>query len=106
MISGIDKNIAQEFKKKLTGVIPILDFVIFGSRARGDATFESDLDVFIKVEQITPVQRDQISEIACDVGYERDRVITTFVATSNHLENGPLGANPIMLQIENEGIRL
>ena len=106
MLSKIDKDIARELKNRLTKVIPILDFKIFGSRARGDASDESDLDVFIEVEQVTSNQRQQISEIACDVGFEMDRVIITFVATRKNLEEGPLGANPIMQKIESEGIRL
>ena len=70
MLSNIDKDIAQELKKRITGIVKVLDFKIFGSRARGDALEESDLDAFIAVEKITSNQRQKISEIASGVGFE------------------------------------
>jgi predicted nucleotidyltransferase len=101
-----DLSIAKEFKDRLMSFIPILDFKVYGSRARGGAIPESDLDIFIVVEKLTFEQRRRISEIAWEVGFERDRVISTFVACRDHLTVGPLAANPILQKIESEGIRV
>jgi hypothetical protein len=38
------------------------------------------------------------------VGFERDRVITSIVATREQVEHGPFGANPLLQVIEREGI--
>jgi len=45
MLSEIDRHIAREFLRRLTAIVPVLDLRIFGSRVRGEATEESDLDV-------------------------------------------------------------
>ncbi len=34
-----------------------------------------------------------------------DRVICTFVATHEQMESGALAANPLLMAIENEGVR-
>jgi predicted nucleotidyltransferase len=72
---------------------------------QGDASPESDLDVFIELEEATPELRQRISEIAWEVGFEMDRVISTLVTTRDELEHGAMGANPLVLDIEREGVR-
>ena len=86
--------------------MPIRQFRGFGSRARGDATVGSDLDVFLVVDQIDPDLRERISEVAWEVGFENDVVLSTFVVTVEQLERGPIGVSPILRQIEKEGVRL
>ncbi len=106
MIALGDKQTALEFKRRAATVVPILQFRVFGSRARGDATAGSDLDVFLVVDHIDTDLREKISEVAWEVGFENDLVLSTFVATVEQLERGPLGVSPIIRQIEKEGVRL
>lgn len=105
MLTKIDRQIAREFQNRLATVVPLLDLRVFGSRARGQAAPEADLDVFVEVEAITPQLRERISEIAWEVGFERDRVISTIVITREELEHGAMGASPLILNIEREGVR-
>lgn len=106
MLTEKDKMIAEKLKHRLKKILPIIDYRIFGSTARGEASSESDMDVFIEVENVTIEQRQKIREIAFEIGFEMDRIISTFVVTKDQLVNGPIGASPIMLSINEEGIRL
>jgi predicted nucleotidyltransferase len=106
MIALSDRQTALEFKERVAALVPILQFCVFGSRARGDATAESDLDVFLVVDNIDTDLRDMISEVAWEVGFENDVVLSTFVVTVEQLEHGPLGVSPIVRKIGKEGIRL
>ena len=100
-----DREIAREFRQRVAKIAPIRDLRVFGSRARGDAAPGADLDLFIELGEATPELRTRISEIAWEVGFERDRVISTVVATRDDLEQGAMGANPLFHSIEREGIR-
>lgn len=104
MLSAEDHRVALQLKKRLQQVTPLLDMRVYGSRARGDAIPESDLDVYVELEHVTPALRDQISVMAWEVGFDADCVISTFVVTQSQLEQGALGANPIIRAIEQEGI--
>jgi predicted nucleotidyltransferase len=44
----------------------------FGSRARGDTTWESDLDICVVLEKLTREDRDAIGHIAWKVGFEHE----------------------------------
>jgi uncharacterized protein len=101
-----DRQVALEFKRRLEEIITVLDIRLFGSRARVEAAPDSDLDVFVKVDSLTPELRRRIDEIAWEVGFEWDYIICPVVVTREELEKGPLGASPLILAIEREGVPL
>ena len=105
MLTKADRQIVREFQRRLVEIMPVLDLRVFGSRARGEAAPDSDLDVFIELEVCTPELRQRISEIAWEVGFEMERVISTVVTTRAELEHGAMGANPLVLNVEREGVR-
>jgi len=106
MLSPYDQEVARELRKGLSALVKIEEFWVYGSRARGDATEDSDFDVYLVVEDLTPALRQRIDEVICEVGFERDRVITAIVATRDQIERGPFGANPLLRVIERQGIAI
>jgi predicted nucleotidyltransferase len=104
MLSDHDRETARQLRTRLAAEAPVRDLLVFGSRARGDAAEDSDLDVFIELEDVTPSFRRRISDIAWEVGFARDRVISTIVATREQLA-GALGASPLLRDIRQHGVR-
>jgi len=99
-----DLEIAKELKKRLTEIVPIMDFRIFGSRAREDADEYSDLDVFLKVDHLNSDLKEKISDIAWEVGFKHFMVISILIFTKDELENSPLKISPIVKNILEEGV--
>ncbi len=44
-----DVSIAREYKRRLAEAVELIDFKVYGSKARGDDDEFSDLDVFRKL---------------------------------------------------------
>lgn len=51
MMTEKDREIAQQLKRKLSEVVSLVDFKVYGLRARGTDE-DSDMEVFIEVETL------------------------------------------------------
>jgi uncharacterized protein len=103
-MENLDIQIVKEFRLRLEAIIPLLELRIFGSRVRGDASYDSDLDIFLKVTHLDRAVREIIYEIAWEVGFKYDRVISTFVVTDEQIKTGAVGANPLLSKVITEGV--
>ena len=101
-----DLRIAEELKQKLSQVVQLLDFRVFGSRAREDADEYSDMDVFLKVERIDPLIKEEIEDVIWEVGFENFIVISPLIFTREEIENTPLRSSPIVKNISEEGVSI
>lgn len=101
-----DKQVAIKLKKRLSTVVQLLDFRIFGSRARGDADEYSDMDVFIEVEENDEKLTSEIRQVIWEVGFEHSLYISPLIFTRHEIEETPLRSSPIVKNIAKEGVRV
>ncbi len=82
MLQARDSQIANIFKQRVLAVTPARRMVVFGSRARGDATRDLDLDIFVEVSRLDDPLRRKIGEIARETSDEYEVVIAPFVTST------------------------
>ena len=101
-----DYEIAKDLKERLSKIVQLVDFRIFGSRARGEVDEYSDMDVFIEVEHMDKELEDKIYHIAWEVGLEHCLFISPLVFSRYEIENSPLKVSPIVKNITEEGVKV
>lgn len=99
-----EKRALKSLKKALQEQFGLLDMRVFGSKARGDAAPESDVDVMIEVEEYTPGTESGIDDLLFQTNLEYDCFISAVIFGRRELEEGPLGESPLYRVIAREGI--
>lgn len=100
----LDRQILREFAARVRTVEPGARLWAFGSRARGDAQPDSDLDLCVVVPRLTPELRHQIRAVAWQIGFDYERVLATVILPEDEFENGPLSATSLVKNIRAEGV--
>ena len=104
MISKEDRKILSEFSHRLFQRFPDARLWAFGSRARGNASWDSDFDICIVLDNVDDNIDQWIRDVAWGVGFENERVITTVVLDTYQFEKGPMSESTLVANIIQEGI--
>jgi len=104
MMSKEDRKILKKFKARIHERFSDARVWAFGSRARGEATWESDFDMLIVLSEVDQKIDRWIRDIAWEVGFENYRVITTVLLDKVQFEHGPMSESTIVDNVLREGI--
>lgn len=75
--------------------------VLFGSRARGDHSEESDYDLLLIFEKVTPEMKKYVDEIENEMLLSRGTLFSTFLFTAEELEEREF--EPFIMNATKEG---
>jgi len=94
----------NSLKIELNKRYDLLDLKIYGSKAKGLDTPDSDLDVMVVLKNLTPLIESEIDDLIFEINIENDCLITAIFFDQEELEVGPLSESPIYRKISQEGI--
>jgi len=103
-----EKGALHEFVSKVKASLGrnLLSIRLFGSKARGDSTKGSDIDVVVIVTRLASDVKDQVFDIAFDVNLEFGVWISPRVVSARVFSTPLWRITPFARSIKKDGIRL
>ncbi len=99
-IAAYVRRVATDYANEVSSI------TLYGSQARGEADAESDIDLFIIVRHDTPTLRQTLVDLAWQVQFEYDIVISDIIRGVEQLSRMQARRFPYYQSIEREGILL
>ena len=101
-----DRTALRAFSEHMHARLPEtqVDVLLFGSKARGDDRFDSDIDVLVIVPNDDLQTRDAIYGASLDVSLEHDVVISPKVRSREAFERMRNGTTPFARNVIREGV--
>ena len=99
-----DREIAERFRELVSRRVKIHELRVFGSRARGDTSPESDLDLLVVVEQLDHSIERYISDCAWEAGFPEDVIVMPVTISLDTLRNSPIRESVFIKNVYREGI--
>ena len=105
-MNNAERNVIEAFRRLLARKLQVDELVLFGSRARGDAAPDSDMDILVIIDKPTEDIEEYVSSCALEAGFEHGIVIVPVVYSKKEWESGPDRVSLLARAIEMEGIPL
>ncbi|MEK6655811.1 MAG: nucleotidyltransferase domain-containing protein [Nitrospirota bacterium] len=103
-----EKDIINEFKSKVAEAYPdeVINIIVFGSKARGDASEESDIDILVVTASDDWQMADKIRDIGYYLELENNLVLSIQVVGQDHVKYLKKIRSQFIRNVEREGIIL
>ena len=104
-MSTQETAILRRFRELVSRRLVIHQLTLFGSRARGDSSSESDMDLLLVVDgPVDAAVEDFVSDCAWEAGFEHGIVLVPITYSREQWENGPERFSLLALAVRAEGV--
>lgn len=99
-----DMQVLTEFSERVRTRFPDAEIWAFGSRARGGASPEADLDVCIVLPDLSEQIDQAVMDVAWEAGFRHGLVISTVTYSAAEFHHGPCRESTLVRSILREGL--
>jgi len=100
-------ELLKQIRQTVREAEPNAEIILYGSRSRGDAGWESDWDLLILVDgHLSDERIDRIRHRLYEIEWESGEVISSIVRNREEWNSDLYQAMPFYQRVEQEGIRL
>ena len=104
-LTSLQRQALQAAKEQIGQRFPVRSFFLFGSYARGGASADSDIDLFVLTEsKLSWQERFEITHILSNVNLEYDTLIHSVVTPVEEWESPVWSLLPIYEDIRDQGV--
>jgi uncharacterized protein len=104
-MNSTEKIVLEKFRGLLSKRLQVNKIILFGSRARGNAETDSDMDVLMILDEpVTTEVREAVSDCAWEAGVDHLIVVVPVVYSRDEWDEGPEQSSLLALAVQREGI--
>lgn len=104
-MNPIEQAVLEKFKALLQQRVRVHQVILFGSRARGDAHPDSDVDVVVIVDGDCDLDsREYIRYCAWEAGFDECLLVVPVIYTRDAWENSPVRFSLLVQAVKAEGV--
>lgn len=106
-LTDSDRNTVEELAALLPSRWPVDSLVLYGSKARGDDTPESDIDLLVLTGRpLAPEEIGELRAVSRRIGLTHGTWPELYIRTSEDWWRGVYQAAPIRKEIDAEGVTI
>lgn len=107
-LKPIERKAINAFSRRLKKALgrQLVSMKLFGSKARGDSKWNSDVHIFILIRKQTVTALSKVAKVASDIWWDYDVLLSTVTYDLEEQEKNTAMGSFFFEAIKNEGIRI